>query len=85
MRPPFRFPDDLLALQEAWLRTYTDLAEAPPASGSTVLRRRLIALSGLLHTHPYWTTPAGWRAGGVELRRAARGHTPAPVERETTT
>ncbi|MFI5831426.1 hypothetical protein ACIA6C_29930 [Streptomyces sp. NPDC051578] len=83
MRQPFRFPDDLLALQRAWLRTYTDLAEAPPASGLTALRRRLIALSGRLYTHSYWTAPAGWRAGGVELRRAARSHTPTPAERET--
>lgn len=83
MRAPFRFPDDLLALQRTWLRTYADLAEAPPASGSTMLRRRMIALSARLYTHPYWAQPAGWRAGGVELRRAARSHTPAAVERET--
>lgn len=80
MRPPFRFPDDLLTLQKAWLHTYADLAQAPATSGTTVLRRRLIALSGHLHTHPYWTTPTGWRAGGVELRRAARSHTRAGQE-----
>ncbi|MFD7262299.1 hypothetical protein [Streptomyces sp. NPDC059874] len=82
MRPPFQFPDDLLALQGAWLRTYAELAQAPATSGTTVLRRRLIALSRCLYTHPYWTDPAQWRAAGVELRRAARSHTPAPAERE---
>ncbi|MER6257848.1 hypothetical protein ABT224_41685 [Streptomyces sp. NPDC001584] len=68
MRPPFRFPDDLLALQRAWQETYTELAQAPAGAGTTVLRRRLIALSGNLCTHPYWAGSARWRAGGVELR-----------------
>ncbi|MFC9293991.1 hypothetical protein ACFTWH_03575 [Streptomyces sp. NPDC057011] len=71
MRPPDRFPDDLLALQRAWLRTYAELAQAPAGAGTTLLRRRLIGLSGRLCAHPYWTTPTGWRAGGVALRRAA--------------
>ncbi|WP_263399236.1 hypothetical protein [Streptomyces venezuelae] len=65
-------PDDLLALQRAWQQTYADLAQAPARAGTTVLRRRLITLSGRLWTHPSWAAPAGWRAGGVELRRAAR-------------
>ncbi|WP_412074619.1 hypothetical protein ACLF6K_00060 [Streptomyces xanthophaeus] len=68
----------MLALERAWLAAYADLAE-DPATGTTMLRRRLIALSGHLCTHPHWETATDWRAGGVELRRAAR--TPAPAER----
>ncbi|WP_199820461.1 hypothetical protein [Streptomyces sp. NRRL F-2664] len=71
MTPSFRFPDDLVALQEAWLRTYDELAQVAGDGSTTPLRRRLIALSGRLQTHPHWAAPAGWRAGGVELRRAA--------------
>ncbi|MFJ4777844.1 hypothetical protein [Streptomyces sp. NPDC088762] len=82
MRAPFRFPDDLLALERAWQQTYADLAQAPAGAGTTVLRRRLITLSGRLCTHPSWAVPAGWRAGGVELRRAARTHASAPTERQ---
>ncbi|MFD8144057.1 hypothetical protein [Streptomyces sp. NPDC059708] len=72
MRAPFRFPEDLIALQGAWLQTYAELAQAPAGAGTTVLRRRLIALSGRLCTHPYWSGPAGRRAGAADLRRAAR-------------
>ncbi len=68
----FRFPDDLVALQAAWLRTYGELAQVPAGGGTTLLRRRLIALSGRLCAHPHWGAPAGWRDGGVELRRVAR-------------
>ncbi|MFJ3977387.1 hypothetical protein [Streptomyces sp. NPDC090021] len=72
MRPPCRFPDDLVDLQEAWLRTYAALAQAPAEGGTTMLRRRLIVLSCRLHAHHHWSAPTGWRDGGVELRRAAR-------------
>lgn len=82
VRPPFRFPEDLLTLQREWQQTYAELAQAPARAGTTVLRRRLIVLSGNLCTHPHWAA-TGWRAGGVELRRAARTHTPDPPERET--
>ncbi|WP_053703595.1 hypothetical protein [Streptomyces sp. WM6368] len=75
MRPPFHFPDDLITLQSAWQQTYAELAQTPAGAGTTALRRRLIALSGNLCTHPYWAAPTAWRAGGVELRRAARTHT----------
>ncbi|MEU9148328.1 hypothetical protein [Streptomyces sp. NPDC048349] len=81
MRPPFRFPEDLITLQRAWQQTYAALAQAPAGAGTTALRRRLIILSGGLCAHPYWAAPAGWRAGGVELRRTARDHSSAP-ERE---
>ncbi|MFD5513585.1 hypothetical protein ACFWIB_38435 [Streptomyces sp. NPDC127051] len=80
MRSPFRFPEDLLTLQTAWQQTYAELAQA--GAGTTVLRRRLIALSGTLCTHPYWAAPTAWRAGSVELRRAAGTHTSAPAEGE---
>ncbi|MFB6580841.1 MULTISPECIES: hypothetical protein [unclassified Streptomyces] len=82
MRPPFRFPEDLITLQRAWQQTYAELAQAPPGAGTTALRRRLITLSGTLCTHPYWATPTAWRAGGVELRRAAGTRTSAPVDGE---
>ncbi|MEU5069099.1 hypothetical protein AB0G95_34230 [Streptomyces virginiae] len=80
MRPPFRFPEDLVTLQRAWQQTYAELAQAPAGTGTTVLRRRLITLSGNLCTHPHWAAPAAWRAGGVELRHAARTHTSTPAE-----
>ncbi|MFD7783306.1 hypothetical protein ACFV4Q_09480 [Streptomyces nojiriensis] len=82
MRPPFRFPEDLITLERAWQQTYAELAQVPAGAGTTVLRRRLITLSGDLCTHPCWATSAAWRAGGVELRRAARTHTSAPAEGE---
>ncbi|MEV7512663.1 hypothetical protein AB0O57_32365 [Streptomyces sp. NPDC091201] len=82
MRPPFHFPADLITLQQAWQETYAEPAHAPADAGTAVLRRRLIALSGNLCTHPYWAASAAWRAGGVELRRAARTHTSAPADEE---
>ncbi|MFF4448307.1 hypothetical protein [Streptomyces sp. NPDC001502] len=83
MRPPFRFPDDLLTLQGAWQQTYAELAQTPAGAGTTALRRRLITLSGNLCTHSHWAASTAWRAGGVELRRAARTHTSAQTEGET--
>ncbi|MFB6820111.1 hypothetical protein ACFCXA_00790 [Streptomyces virginiae] len=68
----FRFPDDLVALQAAWLDTYTALAEAPAGIGATPLRRRLIALSCRLHTHPHWAASGGPHGTWAELRRQAR-------------
>ncbi|WP_328966215.1 hypothetical protein [Streptomyces virginiae] len=78
MRPPFRFPEDLITLQRAWQQTYAELAQTP--AGTTVLRRRLITLSGALCAHPYWAASADRRTSGVELRRAARAS--VPVEEE---
>ncbi|MEV4190208.1 hypothetical protein [Streptomyces toxytricini] len=72
----------LITLQRAWRQTYAELAQAPADAGTTVLRRRLIALSGNLCAHPYRAASADWRADGVELRRAARIHTPDPTERQ---
>ncbi|MEV7729565.1 hypothetical protein AB0P15_33335 [Streptomyces sp. NPDC087917] len=68
----FRFPDDLMALQTSWLETYDALAASPLSVGTTTLRRRLITLSRLIHSHPYWTAPGHSRAAGAELRRRAR-------------
>ncbi|RPK23524.1 hypothetical protein OH787_40410 (plasmid) [Streptomyces sp. NBC_01547] len=57
-----------------------ELALAPAGGGTTELRRQPIALSGTLCTYPHWAAPTAWRAGSVELRRAARTHTSAPAE-----
>ncbi|WP_030719698.1 hypothetical protein [Streptomyces sp. NRRL F-2580] len=59
-----------------------ELAQSPAGTGTTVLRRRLIALSGNLCTQPSWAASAAWRAGSVELRRAARTPTSAPADGE---
>ncbi|MFD4740168.1 hypothetical protein ACFWNQ_22760 [Streptomyces virginiae] len=80
MRPPFRFPEDLITLRRAWQQTYAELAQAPTGAGTTALRRRLITLSGTLCTHPHWATPTAWRTGGIELRRAT--HTSVSTEGE---
>ncbi|MFF2191334.1 hypothetical protein [Streptomyces sp. NPDC058157] len=72
MSPPFRFPEDLIALQRAWQQTYTELAQTPVGASTTALRRRLIALSAHLCTHPYWTASTSRRAGAADLDRAAR-------------
>ncbi|WP_328965189.1 hypothetical protein [Streptomyces virginiae] len=69
-----RFPEDLVALQAAWLDTYATLAKAPAGIGTTPLRRRLIALSCRLHAHPHWTAPGSARGTWAELRRQARAH-----------
>ncbi|TXS04928.1 hypothetical protein EAO73_14595 [Streptomyces sp. col6] len=67
-----RFPDGLVRAQQAWNATYDALA-VPNPRHLTVLRRRLLRLSVLLHTHPFWaTTPGGAPAARVELRRRAR-------------
>ncbi|MEU9087355.1 hypothetical protein [Streptomyces sp. NPDC048357] len=66
------FPDDLLDLQAAWLRTYADLARRPARAGTTTLRRRLITLSCRIEGHPLWAVPGRSPAARVELRRRAR-------------
>ncbi|MDA5279918.1 hypothetical protein NOD94_004940 [Streptomyces sp. Isolate_45] len=71
----FRFPTDLVDLQEEWLRTYDALAALPGGAGATALRRRLILLSCRLHAHPYWSAPGRSRAAGTALRRQARRRT----------
>ncbi|MFF3677402.1 hypothetical protein ACFYYS_25910 [Streptomyces sp. NPDC002120] len=56
------YPDDLLDLQAAWLRTYTDLARQPIGAGTAALRRRLIVLSCRIEAHPFWAVPGRSRA-----------------------
>ncbi|MFB6560792.1 hypothetical protein ACFCYH_18265 [Streptomyces sp. NPDC056400] len=63
-------------------QAYAELAQAPAGAGTAALRRRPITLSGDLCAHPYWAAPAAWRAGGVELQRAARTHISAPADGE---
>ncbi|MFZ3475108.1 hypothetical protein ACODT3_00405 [Streptomyces sp. 4.24] len=66
------FPHDLIRLQYEWVRTYEGLAQLTSAQSSTNLRRRLIALSGALASHPYWAAPGGSTAMRAELLRRAR-------------
>ncbi|MCX5357598.1 hypothetical protein OG864_02430 [Streptomyces sp. NBC_00124] len=61
-------PDDLVCLQAAWYRTYDALA-APRPARTTVLRRRLYALSVRLRWHPYWTRTVAVPMARAELRR----------------
>ncbi|MEV7568704.1 hypothetical protein [Streptomyces tanashiensis] len=67
------FPDDLVLAQEAWTRTYAELARprTPGAAGVTVLRRRLIRLSVQVYFHPYWARPRP-TAGRADLLRQVR-------------
>ncbi|MFE2329736.1 hypothetical protein ACFXD5_38550 [Streptomyces sp. NPDC059385] len=74
---PFRFPDDLVALQTSWLLTYDALAQTPANVGTTALRQRLIVLSLRLHTHPFWASSGRRPASGFELRHQARERTRA--------
>ncbi|WP_203184040.1 hypothetical protein [Streptomyces pratensis] len=65
----FPFPDDLVRAQREWHDTYRALA-APRPRRTTELRRRLLALSVLIHWHPFWSTsPGRTPAARVELRR----------------
>ncbi|WP_405496297.1 hypothetical protein [Streptomyces sp. NBC_00096] len=67
-----RFPDDLLALQTAWLCTYEAMAVTPAGMGTSLHRRRLIQLSCDIAAHPFWTMPGRSTAARVELLRQAR-------------
>ncbi|NUL02915.1 hypothetical protein HRW07_06595 [Streptomyces lunaelactis] len=66
------FPDDLVQIQRAWIRTYEELARRPPMASTTALRRRLILLSCRLAAHPFWTEAGRSPAARVELRHHAR-------------
>ncbi|WJV48896.1 hypothetical protein QUY26_27315 [Streptomyces flavofungini] len=65
------FPSDLLEAQTAWYVTYRNLAASPP-DGDTADRRRLLRLSRLIASHPYWQTSAGTPAARVALKEMAR-------------
>ncbi|MGW7433328.1 hypothetical protein ACWGIN_27785 [Streptomyces sp. NPDC054861] len=69
------FPDDLTAAQRSWARAYEELAR-PGTARTTVLRRRLLRLSGRVYFHPFWDQPRPPAAGRFELLhlvRAERG------------
>lgn len=69
MRCP-TFPEDLIAAQSAWDRTYRALADPAQHERTTALRRRLLELSARVWWHPYWRTAGpGHR---VALRMRAR-------------
>jgi hypothetical protein len=53
------------------VRTY-DALTAPRPTRTTVLRRRLYALSVRLRWHPHWTRTAAVPAARAELRRQTR-------------
>ncbi|MFE4632278.1 hypothetical protein ACFRJ1_02710 [Streptomyces sp. NPDC056773] len=67
-----RTPDDLLALQAAWLCTYEAMAVAPAGKGTSLHRRQLIRLSCAIAAHPFWGMPGRSTAARVELLRQAR-------------
>ncbi|MET9507726.1 hypothetical protein ABZX62_04465 [Streptomyces flavidovirens] len=64
------FPEDLIAAQSAWERTYRSLAAPVHRERTTVLRRRLLELSVQVRWRPYWREArTGQR---VALRTAVR-------------
>ncbi|MFD3998907.1 hypothetical protein [Streptomyces sp. NPDC058583] len=65
------FPDDLVTIQEAWTRTYEELA-CPHPTGVTDLRRRLIRLSVQVYFHPFWTLQAHPSTGRADLMHRVR-------------
>ncbi|MFF1847134.1 hypothetical protein ACFVW9_36340 [Streptomyces sp. NPDC058217] len=66
------FPHDLVQAQHDWNTTYRALTTSGNRR-STVLRRRLLELSGRIWWHPFWATvPGSAPAARVELRRFAR-------------
>ncbi|WP_329625845.1 hypothetical protein OG357_38065 (plasmid) [Streptomyces sp. NBC_01255] len=67
------FPDDLVTAQRSWAATYEELAR-PGTARTTVLRRRLLALSGRVYYHPYWARTAAGRADLAGLVQAEREH-----------
>ncbi|MFI1721848.1 hypothetical protein [Streptomyces sp. NPDC020489] len=71
------FPEDLVAAQCAWERTYWSLADPANRQRTTVLRRRLLELSIQVWWHPYWRQAgtgqrAALRSSARELEPGAR-------------
>ncbi|WP_432012671.1 hypothetical protein [Streptomyces cucumeris] len=63
-------PEDLIAAQCAWERTYRSLADTANWQRTTALRHRLLELSVQVWWHPYWQQAGtGQRAA---LRFSAR-------------
>ncbi|MFG2703164.1 hypothetical protein [Streptomyces sp. NPDC048386] len=71
MRCP-AFPEDLIAAQCAWDRTYRALADPARRGTTTALRRRLLRLSVQVWWHPYWSTDSAGPRDRVALRGQAR-------------
>ncbi|MBO3682531.1 hypothetical protein [Streptomyces sp. NEAU-YJ-81] len=69
MRCP-AFPEDLIAAQCAWDRTYRALADPAHSGRTTALRRRLLTLSVQVWWHPYWRKAGAGRR--LDLRTRAR-------------
>jgi hypothetical protein len=72
------FPPDLVALQEAYTRTYRALARAQPGR-SARLRRDLVLLQARLLAHPYWAGRPGSPTAGWALLREQLREDAAPV------
>ncbi|MFD3808967.1 hypothetical protein ACFWTC_36645 [Streptomyces sp. NPDC058619] len=70
-RPSDRFPPDLVALQQAWMRLYNRLA-GHPGAGAAELRAELLRLSCRIGDHPYWADGDPGRVGRTRLWRAAQ-------------
>ncbi|MCZ1006813.1 hypothetical protein [Streptomyces lydicus] len=66
------FPEDLLAAQCAWDRTYRALADPARRGGTTVLRKRLLQLSVQVWWHPYWSSRGAGCGERVALRVRAK-------------
>ncbi|MFD3679872.1 hypothetical protein [Streptomyces sp. NPDC058613] len=72
-RPSDRFPPDLIALQQTWIRLYNRLARQPGAgTGAAELRAELFRLSWRIGDHPYWADGDPGRVGRTRLWRAAQ-------------
>jgi hypothetical protein len=72
------FPPDLVALHEAYTRTYQALAHAQPGR-SARLRRDLVRLQARLLAHPYWSHRPGSPTAGWALLREQLREDAAPV------
>jgi len=67
MRCP-AFPEDLIAAQRAWERTYRALADPDQRVRTTVLRQRLLELSVRVWSHPYWSTAGSGHRVALRIR-----------------
>ncbi|MFI5987719.1 hypothetical protein ACIBEA_43555 [Streptomyces sp. NPDC051555] len=66
-----RFPQDLIALQQAWTGTFNRLARRPRA-GTAELRAELFRLSCRIGAHPHWVDGDPSRMGRTRLWQAAQ-------------
>ncbi|MET9700502.1 hypothetical protein ABZY31_26790 [Streptomyces sp. NPDC006529] len=70
-RPVHAFPEDLVRLQQDWIRTYNRLAHRP-ATGAAELRAELFALTLRIDSHGHWRTTGWSRLGRLRLWKAAQ-------------